>query len=221
MSIPGGSEQAQGRAPSAWNIANYLTVLRILLVPVFGVLLMFADGGIPAYRYGAAAVFVLATLTDSLDGDLARRRNLVTDFGKVSDPIADKALIGMGLVGLSLLAEVPWWVTVLILAREVGVTVMRFVVIRHGVMAASRGGKVKTILQSFAVGLLVLPLWTFPDADLLHRAAMGLLYVSLIVSLVTGIDYLGRAQRLKRTSARTLARKANRQAVRDARRGGS
>ena len=113
-----------------------------------------------------ASTFAVASVTDRIDGELARRRGLVTDFGKIADPIADKALIGAALVGLSLLDELPWWVTVVILVREIGITLLRFLVIRHGVMPASRGGKLKTLLQALAIGLLVLPL-----AAWLHDAA--------------------------------------------------
>ena len=103
-------------------------------------------------------VFAVASVTDRLDGDLARRRSLVTDFGKIADPIADKALTGAALIGLSALDELPWWVTVVILVRELGITLLRFWVIRHGVIPASRGGKLKTLLQTVAIGLYVLPL---------------------------------------------------------------
>ena len=143
---------------SDWNIANALTLLRILLVPVFAVVL-FTDGGHHSgWRIAAWGVFAVASITDRIDGELARRRHLVTELGKLADPIADKALIGMALVGLSVLHELAWWVTVVVLARELAVTGLRFWVIRHGVIAASRGGKVKTLLQAVAIGLYVLPL---------------------------------------------------------------
>ena len=119
---------------------------------------------ISAGRVAAFVTFAVAVATDRIDGDLARRRGLITDFGKIADPIADKALIGAALVSLSALGELPWWVTVVVLAREIGVTVLRFVVIRHGVMPASRGGKAKTVLQSVAIGLYVLPLSGAGDA---------------------------------------------------------
>ena len=134
--------------PSPWNVANALTVLRILMVPVYGWLLLAHHGDDPVLRFWAAGVFLLATLTDRVDGEIARRRGLITDFGKVADPIADKALMGMAFVGLSVLGELPWWVTALVLIREWGVTALRFFVIRHGVMPAGRGGKLKTVLQS-------------------------------------------------------------------------
>ena len=132
--------------PSPWNIANALTVLRVLMVPVYAWLLLAEGGSNPVLRFWAAGVFVVATLTDRIDGEIARRRGLITDFGKVTDPIADKALMGMAFVGLSLLGELPWWVTVLVLAREWGVTLLRFFVIRHGVMPAGRGGMVRSLI---------------------------------------------------------------------------
>jgi CDP-diacylglycerol--glycerol-3-phosphate 3-phosphatidyltransferase len=143
---------------SAWNIANYLTVLRLLLVPVFLVLLLAREGEDDLLRLAAAGVFLLAAVTDRVDGQIARSRGLVTSFGKMVDPIADKALIGGALVGLSVLGELPWWVTVLVLVREIGVTLLRFVVIRHGVMPAGRGGKLKTVLQVVALTAYLLPL---------------------------------------------------------------
>jgi CDP-diacylglycerol--glycerol-3-phosphate 3-phosphatidyltransferase len=190
---------------SAWNIANALTVLRIALVPVFGWLLLFDGGHETRYRILAAGVFVLASITDRIDGDIARARGIVTDFGKVSDPIADKALMGMAFVGLSVLGELPWWVTIVVLVREVGITAMRFVVIRHGVMPASRGGKVKTMLQAIGIGLLILPL-----GGVLQSVALLIMYVAVVVTVVTGVDYVARAVRLRRTSERTVLKRARR-----------
>ena len=144
------------REASTWNVANGLTALRIVLVPVFGWLLL--SGSAPSWRAGAALVFAVAVLTDRLDGELARRHGLETDVGRIADPIADKALIGMALVGLSLLGELPWWVTAVVAAREIGVTVMRLVVIRRAVLLAGRGGKAKTALQAVAIIGYLLPL---------------------------------------------------------------
>jgi CDP-diacylglycerol--glycerol-3-phosphate 3-phosphatidyltransferase len=192
---------------SAWNIANALTVLRLVLVPVFLVLLLHNGGDNDGWRVAAALVFGVAVITDRIDGELARRRGLVTDFGKIADPIADKALIGAALVGLSLLDELPWWVTVVILVREIGVTALRFVVIRHGVMPASRGGKLKTLLQAVAIGLLALPL-----SGWLHTVALGLMYVAVVVTVVTGADIVVRAMRLRRTSERAAMKRARRAA---------
>src|SRR5690349_14400108 len=140
------------------NIANQLTILRLLLVPVFAVALLWNDGDSTAWRTAAFGVFAVASWTDRIDGQLARSRGLVTSFGKLADPIADKALIGTALVGLSLLDQLQWWVTAIVIVREAGVTLLRFWVIRHGVIPASRGGKLKTLLQGVAIGLYVLPL---------------------------------------------------------------
>ena len=196
-------------AASSWNVANALTVLRLVLVPVFLVAL-FQDGGdSAAWRVAAFVAFAVASVTDRIDGELARRHNLVTDFGKIADPIADKALIGAALIGLSVLGELPWWVTVVVLVREVGVTALRLVVIRHGVMPASRGGKVKTMLQSVAIGMLVLP-----TTGWLEDVALLVMALAVIVTVVTGVDYVLRALRLRRTSARTTARNEARRASR-------
>jgi CDP-diacylglycerol--glycerol-3-phosphate 3-phosphatidyltransferase len=134
-------------------------------------------------------------MTDRLDGDIARRRGLVTDVGKIADPIADKALTGTALVGLSLLGDLSWWVTVVVLVREVGITVLRFVVIRHGVMPAGRGGKVKTAVQGLAILLYVLPL-----SGSAHAVAVGVMACAVVLTVVTGIDYLAQAWRLRATA---------------------
>jgi CDP-diacylglycerol--glycerol-3-phosphate 3-phosphatidyltransferase len=180
---------------SVWNLANGLTVLRLVLVPFFALALLHGDHHSTGWHLVACAIFVVASLTDRIDGDLARKRGLVTEFGKLADPIADKALIGTALVGLSVLGSLSWWVTVLILIREVGVTLLRFWVIRHGVMPASRGGKVKTTVQAVAIGLLVLPL-----AGGWLTAAEVVMWVAVVLTLVTGIDYVFRAVSLRRAS---------------------
>jgi CDP-diacylglycerol---glycerol-3-phosphate 3-phosphatidyltransferase len=201
-------------APSSWNIANGLTVLRILLVPVYGWLLLSAGNHDAGLRYWAAGVFVFATLTDRVDGDLARSRGLVTNFGKIADPIADKALMGMAFVGLSVLGELPWWVTVVVLVREWGITAMRFVVIRHGVMPAGRGGKLKTALQSLGLTLFTLPLWTLPSDDVWRAVAWVVLGLAVLVTVVTGLDIALKAVRLRRTSERAAMKRARRRAGR-------
>jgi len=182
-------------AASPYNIANALTVSRLLLVPVFLVLLFAGEDGGVAMRVAACAVFLLATVTDKIDGDLARKRGLVTNFGKIADPIADKALIGAALVGLSLLGELDWWITVVILVREIGVTALRFAVLRHGVIAASHGGKLKTVLQGLAITLLLLF-----SAGWWHGLAMVVMSVALVVTVVTGIEYVVQAVRLRRVA---------------------
>lgn len=190
-------------APSNWNIANGLTALRLALVPVFGWLLLAGDDS-TAWRWTAVVVFVLASVTDQVDGHLARSRGLVTEFGAVADPIADKMLTGVAFVGLSVLGELPWWATVSILVREWGVTALRFWVIRYGVISASPGGKLKTTLQMTLLVCFLVPL-----RDDLERVTDpvgswvldGLLVATVAVTLVTGVDYVVRAVRLRREGA--------------------
>jgi CDP-diacylglycerol---glycerol-3-phosphate 3-phosphatidyltransferase len=189
------------------NVANLLTLLRLVLVPVFAVLLFIGDGHSDGWRIAAALVFAAASITDRFDGDLARRRGLVTNVGKVADPIADKALTGTALVGLSVLGDLPWWVTVIVLVREGGITLLRFWVIRHGVIPASRGGKVKTFVQSLAIGLYILPLSGWLDD--VRAVLMG---VAVAVTVGTGVDYVARALRLRQTSERAAMKRARRAA---------
>jgi CDP-diacylglycerol--glycerol-3-phosphate 3-phosphatidyltransferase len=177
------------------TIPNLLTLIRLLLVPVLGVLLL-ADGGDDGeMRWWATVVFVGAALTDLVDGALARRSGTVTTLGKIADPIADKAITGVALIGLSIIAELPWWVTLVILGREVAVTILRFVVIRHGVIPASRGGKVKTVAQIIAIALYVAPLSEVWDP--LRIVTMA---IAVVLTVVTGVDYAVRARRLTRGS---------------------
>jgi len=190
-------------SPSNWNLPNALTTLRIVLVPLFGWLLLREGGEDFSSRWWAAAVFIAAIATDRIDGDIARARDLVTDFGKMMDPIADKALTGMAFVGLSIIGELPWWVTLVVLGREWGITVMRFFMIRYGVMAASRGGKVKTALQAFALAGLIMPLRDFtggwePIGEILYVIAALAMAAAVVVTLVTGIDYVRAAARIRR-----------------------
>ncbi|MFC9871542.1 CDP-diacylglycerol--glycerol-3-phosphate 3-phosphatidyltransferase [Nocardia salmonicida] len=173
------------------NIANVLTIARIVLVPLF-VLALFAEGGHDTrWRVIAAAVFGLAAITDRFDGQLARKYGLVTDFGKLADPIADKALIGSALIGLSVLGDLPWWITVVICGREIGITLLRLVVVRRGVIPAGRGGKLKTLVQSVAIALLVLPL-----SGVFATAGMWLMYLAVALTVITGLDYVGQATRV-------------------------
>nr|WP_243866774.1 CDP-diacylglycerol--glycerol-3-phosphate 3-phosphatidyltransferase [Actinophytocola oryzae] len=176
------------------NIANILTVTRLVLVPVF-LMALFQDGAhATGWRMVAFVVFAVGSITDFIDGHLARKYGLVTDFGKVVDPIADKALTGAALFGLSILGELPWWVTLTIAGRELAITLLRFWVIRYGVIAASYGGKVKTFAQIIAIGLYLLPL---PAAlDPLLWVGMG---IALVLTVVTGLDYVVRATRLRAT----------------------
>ena len=185
--------------PSNWNVPNILTGLRLVMVPLFGwVLLAFpAD---PVMRWLSTAIFVIAIATDAVDGKIARRYNLVTDFGKLWDPIADKAITGMAFIGLSILGELPWWITLIILVREWGITALRWAIIKYGVMAANRGGKLKTVMQSVAIimflpGLAFLPVWW-------GWIAWAAMIVAFVLTVVTGLDYLREAAKLR---ARYLA----------------
>ncbi|MEV0693422.1 CDP-diacylglycerol--glycerol-3-phosphate 3-phosphatidyltransferase [Streptomyces sp. NPDC050388] len=178
---------------SVWNVANLLTMLRLVLVPAF-VALMLADGGYdPAWRAFAWAAFAVAMITDLFDGHLARTYDLVTDFGKIADPIADKAIMGAALICLSALGDLPWWVTGVILGRELGVTLLRFLVIRHGVIPASRGGKLKTLTQGVAVGMYVLALTGW-----LATLRFWVMAAAVVLTVVTGLDYVRQAMVLRR-----------------------
>lgn len=194
---------AAGAPPAVLNVANMLTGLRLALVPVF-VVALFADGGDNAkMRFVAFGVFAAASMTDRLDGNIARRRGLVTAFGTIADPIADKALIGAALIGLSVIGELPWWITVVILVREVGITALRFWVLRYGIIPASRGGKAKTFLQAVAIGLFVLPLEVLiPVPVVVDALRWAVLIPALVLTVLTGVDYLLRALRLRAAAAR-------------------
>ena len=189
--------------PSNWNVPNALTTLRIVMVPFFAWALLYDDGQSVLWRVVAYVIFAAAMVTDKIDGDLARKHNLITNFGKIADPIADKALTGMAFVGLSLIGELWWWVTIVVLVREWGITALRFWVIRHGVMAAGRGGKLKTLLQTFALGLLILPLRLLEGpwdtiGTALWWVACALMAAAVTVTVVTGIDYVVKALAVRR-----------------------
>ncbi|MBO0921341.1 CDP-diacylglycerol--glycerol-3-phosphate 3-phosphatidyltransferase [Cellulomonas sp. zg-ZUI222] len=185
-------------APSAWNAANVVTVLRIAVVPLFAVALL-ADGGhTVGGRLLATGLFVLAAASDRLDGWLARRSGQVTDLGKMLDPIADKLLIGSALVLLSWLGDLWWWVTVLVLVRELGITVMRFFLLRYVVLPASRGGKLKTVLQAVAISLYLLPLDHLPA--FVGVPAAVVMAAAVLVTVLTGLDYVRDAARIRRAA---------------------
>ena len=183
------------------NIANALTVLRLILVPVF-IWLMLRQGGV--MRLAATVVFIVAAFTDRLDGQLARSWNLVTSFGKIADPIADKALTLSAFVLLSVAGRLWWWITLVIIVRELGITLLRLVMLRRAVMAASRGGKLKTVLQILGIVGLLTP-WTM----ILPAGAAGAVTVlaylivagALVVTVVTGVDYIVQALRIARRNA--------------------
>jgi CDP-diacylglycerol--glycerol-3-phosphate 3-phosphatidyltransferase len=173
-------------------VPNALTAFRIVLVPVFAWMLL-SHPDQAWWRFFTAVIFTVAILTDTLDGYLARKHNIVTNFGKLADPIADKALTGMAFIGLSIIGELWWWVTITMLVREWGITVLRFVMLRYGVMAAGRGGKLKTVVQAIAVILYLLPL-----PDWAHVVAMVVMAIALVLTVVTGLDYIRDAVRLRR-----------------------
>jgi CDP-diacylglycerol--glycerol-3-phosphate 3-phosphatidyltransferase len=184
----------QTSAPSNWNVPNALTALRILMVPFFGWALLVDGGDSVLWRLVAWGIFVAAMITDKIDGDLARKHNLVTNFGKIADPMADKAITGMAFIGLSLIGELWWWVTAVILLREWAVTVMRLSVAKHVVIAAAQGGKVKTVLQTLALTGLLLPLRQLEGT--LGAVAIGLWWISaalmaaaLVATVWTGVDF--------------------------------
>lgn len=177
---------------SAWNVPNALTTFRIILVPLFAWMLLSHPDNI-GWRWATAGTFLVAILTDTLDGYLARKHNIITRFGKLADPIADKALTGMAFIGLSIIGELWWWVTITILVREWGITLLRFVMLRYGVMAAGRGGKIKTTLQAIAVIMYLAPLpgWA-------HIIAMIVMGAALLMTVVSGLDYVRDAVKLRR-----------------------
>jgi len=190
--------------PSNLNVPNALTVLRILGVPVFGWLLLTQGGEDVSMRIWAFVAFCLLMITDRIDGDIARAKGLVTNFGKLADPIADKALTGMAFVGLAIILNdiYPWFwaVTIVLLIREWGITLMRFVVKKYGVMPASQGGRIKTTLQSVAIGGYVLPLeiWANPFSDLLRWGIHITMAVAVAFTLVTAVQYVRDAIHLRR-----------------------
>ncbi|MFV0494435.1 CDP-diacylglycerol--glycerol-3-phosphate 3-phosphatidyltransferase [Mycobacterium sp.] len=196
MSAQPRTGQAESRAGIV-NLANVLTLLRLLLVPIFLYALFFADGHHTVSRAVAFVIFAVACITDRFDGLLARNYGMATEFGAFVDPIADKALMGAALVGLSMLGDLPWWVTVVIMARELGITALRLAVIRRGVIPASRGGKLKTVVQAVAIGLFILPLSGWP-----HTVAAVLMGVAIVLTLATGVDYVASTVREIRGTAR-------------------
>ncbi len=184
------------RNVSNFNVPNLLTTLRIVLVPFFGWALL-ADGGQNAVlRMVAWVIFAVAMITDKIDGDLARKHDLITDFGKIADPIADKAITGMAFIGLSIVGDIWWWVTVIVLLREWGVTGLRLSVLSKVVIAADRLGKVKTFIQAIALGGLVLPLrdpdlagWFHTPGEVIYYAFQACLVVAVVLTLWSGWNF--------------------------------
>ena len=187
---------SEGEGPaSTWCVPNLITIVRILMVPLFVWLMVLDAGSHGALRWWAGAIFLIAITTDAVDGHLARSRNLITNLGKLLDPIADKALTGAGFIMLSIVAELPWWVTLVILTREIGITVWRLVEAHRIVLPAGRGGKAKTVLHTVALGLALLPLHVVLGQAIWHWVNIVFMSLAVILTVVSGIDYLWRAYR--------------------------
>jgi CDP-diacylglycerol--glycerol-3-phosphate 3-phosphatidyltransferase/cardiolipin synthase len=204
---------AGSNSSGIWNLPNILTMLRIVLVPFFVWFLIADAPGLHSqasgWRWAAVAAFAVAIYTDKLDGDIARSRGLVTDFGKIADPIADKLLTGSALVMLSLLNELPWWITLVILVREWGITALRFFVIRYGVIPASRGGKLKTVVQTVAIFLYLLPLAAI--APWLTWVAFGVMLAAVLITVWTGAEYVVQALKVRSEGLRLRAQDVSNQ----------
>jgi CDP-diacylglycerol---glycerol-3-phosphate 3-phosphatidyltransferase len=204
MATPNGDVPGPSVSPaksSNWNLPNLITIVRILLAPLFIWLLLADAGNDGPLRWWAAGLFIVAIATDGIDGALARRNNQVTDLGKLLDPIADKVLTGGALVGLSILGELPWWVTIVILVREIGITVFRFAMLSDHVIPASRGGKLKTVMQSVAISLALVPL-DLIFGDWVHWLNGITMTIAVVLTVYTGIEYLVSAWRETRKQRR-------------------
>ena len=171
------------------QLPNAITVARILCAPIF-LWMLLADGGADgALRWWAAVLFIVAIATDGIDGYIARRYKIVTDLGKLLDPIADKVLTGFAVIGLSILAELPWWITIVVLIREIGITIHRLVVASDHVVAAVWMGKLKTVAQAVALSLALLPLASVVG-DWIVWANIVTMWIAVILTIASGIDYV-------------------------------
>ena len=191
-------------ASSNWNVPNALTTLRIVMVPFFGWALLHDGGDSNGWRWIAYALFAVAMVTDKIDGDLARKHDLITNFGKIADPIADKAITGMAFVGLSIIYPVLWWITVPVLVREWGITIARLSIAKQVVMAANQSGKVKTMAQALALGGLIAPFhylsggWDVPG-EIVWWLAIVLLAVAVVLTMTSGAEFVRDVVRYRRT----------------------
>ncbi|GAA5130913.1 hypothetical protein GCM10023339_62150 [Alloalcanivorax gelatiniphagus] len=198
---------------SNFNIANVLTTLRIVMVPFFGWALLHDGGNDPLWRWVAFGLFAVAMITDKVDGDLARKHNLITDFGKIADPIADKAITGMAFIGLSVVGDIWWWVTIIVLLREWGVTLLRLSVLKQVVIPAAWSGKVKTVLQAVALSGLTWPLphgdahggafdfWPGPLGEVLFYASQALLAGAVVMTMWSGWEFVREVRKQRRPHA--------------------
>ena len=181
--------------PSNLNVPNILTSIRILAIPLFAWLVLRSEGQHMSWMLWSLGCFVALMITDKLDGDIARAKNLVTDFGKIADPIADKALISTALICLNVNGSLPVWVTIVILMREIGITIWRMFELRKGnVVPASKGGKLKTVLQTIAVTLFLIP-----PTHIFHYPALVVMLIAVVVTTVTGCQYIVDSMKLKKT----------------------
>ena len=192
---------------SNFNVPNLLTTLSIFMVPLFGWALLHDGGDSPLWRWVAFALFAVAMITDKIDGDLARKHGLVTDFGKIADPIADKAITGMAFIGLSIVGDVWWWVTVVVLLREWSVTLLRLSVLKQVVIPAAQSGKIKTVLQAFALAGLTWPLphgdahggafdfWPGPLGEVLFYLSQVMLAGAVVMTLWSGWEFVREVRR--------------------------
>ncbi|MFG6280375.1 CDP-diacylglycerol--glycerol-3-phosphate 3-phosphatidyltransferase [Microbacterium sp. 5K110] len=176
------------------QVPNAITIARILCAPVF-LWMLLADGGAGGgLRWAAAVVFIVAIATDGIDGYIARRYEIVSDLGKLLDPIADKALTGVAFVGLSILGELDWWVTILVLVREIGITIYRFLVVSDHVLAAAWMGKLKTVAQAVALSIALLPLASLSEAAVWQStvwwAGVVTMTIAVVLTIASGIDYV-------------------------------
>lgn len=204
---PAPASASDGPRPTIWNVPNALTTLRIMLVPLLGWLLLWSGGHDSRFRLWAFVVFLVAILTDRIDGDIARKRNVVTELGTLLDPIADKALTGMAFIGLSVIGQLWWWVTIIVLGREWLVTFLRFWVMRRGVIPVSRGGKIKTAAQAVALMGFILPFDHLTGSlqqvgVVLWWIAAVIMAFAVIVTVITGVDYVRAAVRVRRGGQR-------------------
>jgi CDP-diacylglycerol--glycerol-3-phosphate 3-phosphatidyltransferase len=179
------------------QLPNVITVVRIFCAPIF-LWMLLADGGMDGpLRWWAAALFIVAIATDGIDGYLARKYEIVTDLGKLLDPIADKVLTGFAFIGLSILLELPWWVTAIVLIREIGITIYRFMVVNDHVLAAAWMGKLKTVAQAVALSLALLPLWTLVGEWIFWVNGVTMT-IAVILTIASGIDYIVSELRARR-----------------------
>jgi CDP-diacylglycerol---glycerol-3-phosphate 3-phosphatidyltransferase len=198
MNSSGNRESSNAVPISPWNLPNAITIARIISVPFFIWALYSTQNNESPMRWYSVLFFVLVMASDGIDGAIARRRGLITNLGKLLDPIADKALLGGALIALSAMNEIAWWVTIVILVRELGITAYRFAVIRKRVIPASSGGKLKTIFQSIMLGFVISPLSAWFPGEAYRVFENALVFVAVALTLYSGLQYLVAAARASR-----------------------